>query len=442
MSTRREIKALPPGPPGALLQLILYVAASGRYVSFCTKRYGDPFTVPTPYGPIVVVGTPEAAREVISADQLGLTGFASESVQVFLGERSLMLLGGEAHRRERRVLAPLFHSTKMQAYAARIAQITQRHLESIRPRTEFSALKMTQSISLSIIIEVLFGVVDSQQARAFEEAILRLVEVVRPGLFFFRALRRSILGLGPWASYQRAAAQLDALLYAEIARRRAHLDERNDILSGMLRARYDDGSSMDDATLRDQLVTLLIAGHETTGIALGWALLRLHRDAESLACVRGELAAFDSNTVHQHLDALPFLEAVCHESLRLDPIVPEFLRQLLKPMRLFGYELPAGTGVAISAAQIHRREELYPDAEAFRPRRFIGRSYGPHEYLPFGGGAFRCLGGAFALLEMRTILATLMCRAELELLEPSHPRPVRRNWVVGPAGSVPMRRLN
>lgn len=140
-------------------------------------------------------------------------------------------------------------------------------------------------------------------------------------------------------------------------------------------------------------------------------------------------------------EALPWLEAVCHETLRLDPIVPEFLRQLLRPMRLFGHDLPAGTGIAVSAARIHHREELYPEAMAFRPARFLGRSYAPNEYLPFGGGSFRCLGGAFAQLEMRVILATLINCAELAPLSSAPLRPARRNWVVGPAGSVPMRLL-
>lgn len=234
---------LPPGPRGALLQLLLYAAVPGRYVAFCAKRYGELFTVPTPYGPVLVVGNPNAAREVLATDQGGLTGFASESVEVFLGPRSLMLIGGEDHRRERRVLAPLFHSARMRAYTARIAQLSRRHLERLRPGVAFSAADMTQRISLAIIIEVLFGVVDPARTRAFEQAILALVASVRPGLFFFRALRRSIAGLGPWARYQRASARLDGLLYEEISRRRAGAGEADDVLSGMLRARYDDGPS-------------------------------------------------------------------------------------------------------------------------------------------------------------------------------------------------------
>lgn len=410
----------------------------GRYVSFCARRYGELFTVPTPYGPVLVVGSPEAARAVLTADQAAFTGFASESVEVFLGPRSLMLIGGEDHRRERRVLTPLFHGARMRTYGARIARLSQRHLEMIRPGVAFAAADLTQRISLAIIIEVLFGVVDRARAHAFEQAVLALVASVHPGVFFFRALRRSVAGLGPWARFQRASARLDGLLYEEIAGRRARPVEGDDVLSGMLRAHYEDGRPMTDATIRDQLLTLLVAGHETTGLALGWALTRLHRDAAALARVRGELDALGPHEAHEALEHLPFLEAVCHETLRLDPIVPEFMRQLLRPMRLFGYDLPVGTGIAVSAARIHRREELYPDAASFRPERFLGRTYAPHEYLPFGGGAFRCLGGAFALLEMRVILATLLRAVELELVTPAPPRPSRRNWVVGPAGDVPM----
>jgi cytochrome P450 len=432
-----DVRSLPRGPRGALWQLARYAMNPSGYVARMEARFGTPFTVPTPYGPVVVVGSPEHARELLTCTQESLTGFASESAEVFFGPRSLMLIGGEAHKRERKVLAPLFATTRMRGYAARIADITARHLAPLRTGERFFAGELAQRISLSIIVEVLFGVEEPARLAAFERAILEVVHTVRPALFFFQPLRRSFFGHGPWARFVRARAAVDRLLFEEIARRRTRATEGPDVLSGMLRARYDDGSAMDDATVRDQLITLLVAGHETTGLALAWGLARLHRAPRALARVHDELDAIGPDAAIEA--PAPYLEAVCQETLRLDPVVPEFLRQLLVPMRLFGHDLPAGTGIAVSAARIHRRPEIFEEPGSFLPERFLGRSYAASEYLPFGGGAFRCLGAAFALLEMRVILATLLRTRTLAMISDAPLRAGRRNFVVGPAGDVPMR---
>ncbi len=240
-----DVRSLPRGPRGALWQLARYAMNPSSYVARMEARFGTPFTVPTPYGPVVVVGSPEHARELLPCTQESLTGFASESAEVFFGPRSLMLIGGEAHKRERKVLAPLFATTRMRGYAARIADITARHLAPLRTGERFFAGELAQRISLSIIVEVLFGVEEPARLAAFERAILEVVHTVRPALFFFQPLRRSFFGHGPWARFDRARAAVDRLLCEEIARRRTRATEGPDVLSGMLRARYDDGRTLE-----------------------------------------------------------------------------------------------------------------------------------------------------------------------------------------------------
>jgi cytochrome P450 len=257
-----------------------------------------------------------------------------------------------------------------------------------------------------------------------------------PLLFYSRLTHQ------PWFPPYRRFARLRARFRAWLSRRideaRTRGDQGDDILALLLSARYDDGSAMSEDDLAAQLVTLLFAGHETTAIALAWAVHWLWRHPEALARVRDEVASIGADADPEAAARLPFLGAVCDETLRLHPIVTENLRLLRQPLTIGEYTLPEGIGVGVAIAPIHEDPTIYPDPHAFRPERFLERKFTPFEYLPFGGGHRRCIGSAFALYEMRLALAELVSGWELAIVRPDE-RPVRRSVTLGPADGVPVK---
>jgi cytochrome P450 len=254
----------------------------------------------------------------------------------------------------------------------------------------------------------------------------------------FPALRRRFGGIGPYARMLRVRDRVDTLIYDAIARRRARAGEggADDVLGLMLSARYDDGSAMSDSEIRDQLLTIVFAGHETSGIALAWAINWLERTPQVRDRLLAELASLGQDPTPAALAAAPYLEAVCHETLRLYPVVGEVVRLLRAPLALGAWTIPAGVPVAAGIALVHARADLYPEPEAFRPERFLDRRFAPHEYLPFGGGARRCIGAAFGLYEMKVVLGTLLARYRFTLAREGPERPVMRNLAMGPKGKV------
>jgi cytochrome P450 len=298
---------------------------------------------------------------------------------------------------------------------------------------------MTQAITIDVILRTVFGVEEAERLAVFRAAIDAATRSAHPAVLFAPVLQRSLFGLGPYARLCRDQERLCALLRQQIAAIRPHAAERGDILSLMLRARYEDGSPMDDTDVVDELRTLLIAGHETTAIALGWALHRLHQHPEALARVRAELDALGPAPAPEALAALPFLEAVCHETLRLDPIVLAVVRHLRAPFELAGHRLAPGMAVMANLYLAQRNPAVFPEPDRFVPERFLGRNYSPYEYLPFGGGTRRCIGAAFALFEMKVVLGTLLRLAELRRLPSARPNAlVRRNLTMGPADGIPL----
>jgi cytochrome P450 len=299
-------------------------------------------------------------------------------------------------------------------------------------------LRTTQAISLEIIMRAVFGVEDMQRGAEIGDAILESISAMTPTLIFFKFLRHSFGGIGPWARFMRASQRVDTLLLSEIAARRQKGESGDDILSLMMSARYEDGGSMSDTDLRDELLTLLFAGHETTAISLAWAFYWLARQPEDMERLLSEIDALGPDPEPDAIAALPFLDAVCHEALRMHPVVPDIMRKLRKPFDLLGYTIPAGTGLAASAMLLHRREDLYPEPHRFRPSRFLERKPAPHEFIPFGGGARRCLGAAFAMYEMKIVLATLLRSHRLRLATDATVVAARRGFTFGPKGGIMM----
>lgn len=429
---------LPPGPPNRPWYTLATILDPDTMIARWLARYGDPFCTSVISGPTVVTCSPEGARSLLTADPDSFAVADPELMLPLIGDKSVLLLSGEQHRTERKLLGPPFHGDRMRAYGALMREIALKYAAAWPLNTPLRALDTTQPISLEVILRAVFGV-ESDRVDAFRQVIIELVNSFGPLLIFLRALRRPLWGLGPWDRFVAKRDLLDRMLDEEMRRRAAEPKERHDILSLLMAARREDGSPLDRQHLRDELVTLLFAGHETTGLSLAWALYHLHRSPEVLAKLRAELAGSQAALTSQPdaVTQLPYLSAVCSETLRLHPLAPIVPPRLVKrPFEFLGYTLPPGTLVTVGTTRLHKREDLYPDPLAFRPERFIGRTYSPFEYMPFGGGVRRCLGAAFALYEMKIVLAAIVesCRLELASNEPV--REIRRNAIMAPSNGV------
>ncbi len=433
------MSTLPPGPRISFIQTARYAMDPYGYMIALQRKYGDPFTVPTLNGVLVLTGVPATVQQIFSAEPDTFLPFGAKSIEPALGKNSLLAIHGAQHRRDRKLLTPPLHGARMRAYGHTIRQAARVAMSRWQVGQPFLMQTATQWISLEVILRAVFGVQDDAHVEEFRAAIIEMVAATVPSILFFTWLRRPWGGLSPYVRFARAMQVIDALIYAEIASRRVEQGaDREDILSLLLAARDESGAGMSDIELRDELQTLLFAGHETTGIALAWALYWLHRDPGALERLRAEIDALGDDPEPDLIARLPFLDAVCNETLRLHPIAPDVPRMLARPLELAGYHLAPPVGVDVATTLLHRHEALYPDPDSFRPERFLERRFSPFEFTPFGGGHRRCIGAAFATYELKLVLATFLREAHLTLAEPGEVRPARRNVVMGPGTGVRM----
>jgi cytochrome P450 len=377
------------------------------------REYGDPVLFPG--NPAVVfTGDPVGIKAIYSADPDTFEPL-NQDLGVFVGARSLILLGGVEHRRARKLMMPPFHGARMRAYGEQIVRLTEQRTAAWRPGQRVSMLDTLQHVSLDVILQAVFGVTAPERMASLSRLLLEITNGISPLIALVPSLRREFGGVGPYASFMRRRERLHEQLDALIAERRA-AGPREDVLSLLLAARDEDGQPMPDDEVRDQLVLLVLAGHETTAIAIAWSLYALHRpeNAAALERLRAELTGADSGP--EGLEKLPYLDATCQETLRRYPLAPAPApRKLLRPFELMGYTLPAGMGVSAAIGLAHFREEVYPEPMRFRPERFMERQFSPFEFLPYGGGSRRCLGAAMASYEMKLVLGTLLRRFRLRL---------------------------
>lgn len=426
---------LPHGPRSALPQIFRFRSPFASLEAMAT-RYGDPFTVPVlGGGPMVVTWDPEGIRAIFSADPDAFAPGASEALALILGQGSIFLMSGLRHRRARKLLMPPFHGDRMRAYGEVVRAAALRWLGRWPVGARAEALTTTQGITLDVIIEALFGVQDGARVESFHREILATVEAFSP-LFAVRFMQREFGGLGPWARFQRRTRALHATMRALIEEKRARPGA--DILSLLLAVRDEDGDALAESEIFDQLLSFIVAGHETTATSLAWALDDLHRHPAALARLRDALAGLGDAPTPEALAACPLLEAACQETLRLHPPVPLVPRKLTRELAFKGFALPAGVSLAACPYLAHRRPETFADPLAYRPERFLERTFSPFEWLPFGGGSRRCLGAAFAMYEMKIALATLLQSAELRLEEPRPVRSVFRIATFGPETGIRM----
>jgi cytochrome P450 len=403
--------ALPPGPrlPPALVTLVWAVAPTW-VMDRCVRRFGDAFTITfAPSGrKLVLLGDPRAVKDVFSAPPHVAPSAAEDSpIAPVMGPSSVITLIGPEHMRQRKLLLPPFHGERMREYEQVIVQATRRSMRQWPLGRAMRLDERTRAITLEVILRAVFGV-EAERMERLRNAISGLLRPAQlPALLMF-ALRRPT-GQRPTGQIGRALDHLDTVIYEELARRREQSDlaERTDILSLLMLASDEDGQAMNDGELRDELVTLLLAGHETTATAVAWAIERLVRHPDKLARLIAEIDAGRSED---------YLQAVCTETLRVRPVVPLVVRRLTEPLQVGGMLLPAGARVAPSIYMTNRNPRIYEQPAEFRPERFLGEGPETFSWIPFGGGIRRCIGASFATLEMKLILRTVLAE-----LEPSLP---------------------
>lgn len=444
MSLRHAHTKLPPGPRmPAALQTGYWIKRPLPFLDDAAKRFGDVFTVRLlGLGPMVMIAAPDAIKTVFtgSSDVL-LAGEGNAPLAPFVGHNSLLILDREPHLRQRRLLLPPFHGERMQGYGRVMRDLTDEALDAWPLGTPFAVQRSMQNITLEVILRTVFGLEEGARKQRLSSSLSKLLDVLMaPVPMFFGLVGLNLFERAPWLSISKMKADMDAQIFEEIARARRDpkLGERTDILAMMLNARDEDGRAMSDIELRDELVTLLVAGHETTATSLSWAFERIATHPEVLAKIEEELASVvgSEQLEPEHLPKLEYLDAVVKESLRTRPILPIVVRRLDKPFRVGGYELPAGIRVAPCIWLAQRREESFPEAERFMPERFVGKKTDPYAWLPFGGGVRRCIGMAFALYEMKTVLATVLLRARYQLAEGRPLDIVRRSLTLAPEGGT------
>jgi cytochrome P450 len=379
---------------------------------------------------------PELVREVhANKDPTLFLAGVNDVIDPLFGPRSLLRLTDEDHNRERKLMMPPFHGENMRGWAKTIAEIGRRSFTV--GREPIRAMDCTRRATLEVILRLVFGLRDEARVAAFQHTIEQWADSLHPIFIFLPMLARDWLGLSPYARYRGHSERLDAMLYEQIATVRAN-EPSDDVLSMLVHARYDDGSAMEDISLRDNLRTILFAGHDTTAIILAWALWFVHRNPPVFSRLRDELDALGPDIDPDALARVPYLEAVIAEVLRMRPINPETQRRLAKPWQVGEWVLPAKVTIGINQVLLHYDEQHWTEPQRFNPERFLGQHPSPNVYTPFGGGNRRCLGATFARYEAAIVLGTLLREFEFELLD-EHVEWKRGKLILEPIGGVNMR---
>jgi cytochrome P450 len=424
---------LPPGPraPAAVNMARLVQRPLESLIGW-RERYGDAYTVSLPvFGTGVYVSDPDAIREMLTGDQSDLhAGEANAPLSPVLGDKSVLILDGREHLRQRKLLLPPFQGPAIQSFRKVIREVAEAEVESWRDGERLVMRERMRALTFEVIVRAVFGVAERARIERLRSVLVSLIDMqmifVMPSI-----LRRDLGRFSPWGQFQRRLKAADALIYEEIGRRRRSrdLEDRTDVLSLLLRARDEEGGAMTDVELRDELMTMLLAGHETTATGLAFAFDLLMREPRVFARLRDELGGEDD----------VYLDAVVTESLRLRPVIDANERTLTKPRTICGWDLPAGIRVYPAIAVVQLRDDLYPRPHEFRPERFIEEEVTSYSWLPFGGGVRRCIGAALAQAEMAEVIRTVVSRVDLEPVRPRREPVVMRGITLVPRHGTPVR---
>jgi cytochrome P450 len=437
----RPADPLPPGPSAnAAWQLLRYSHSPLSVLEGCARRHGDPFTLRwAGYGTFVMLASPDAVRDVFRGDPHALhSGEGNEFLTGSVGPRSVLVLDDEPHARQRRILLPPLKGERMRSFIGAMQSATLDAVRSWSPGRTIPMIEPMQDITLNVMLRVVLGIAQPDRLADFAAKVRRVLELGRGrhGLIFVKLLPVEWLQRVRWLPFHRRQHELDEALYACIRDGRATPESEREecVLTDLLAATHADGQPLDDAEIRDALVTLIFAGHDTTSVALAWALERIVPRADVADRIIDELRKVTGGAPPRadQLNKLDYLDAAIRETLRVRTILPFVVRLTKKSFTAGGRVYPAGVVLCPCSHLVHRREDLYPDPTAFRPERFLERNYAAHEWFPFGGGGRMCLGIAFALHEMKVVLATLFATVRLARPAGHRSMPVRRGLALAP----------
>ncbi len=438
---------LPDGPKTpSLFQSINWIAKPFEYIEECGKKYGDIFTLRLlGLPPSVYIANPQGIKEIFSADAKSFdAGRSNDLVRPLVGDNSILLMDRSSHKKERKLLMPPFHGEKVKFYASSIWEITDKVASRWQVNQPFVIRDVMHEITLDVIMQTVFGLSEGERYQQIKPLLADLLDILnspaRASLIFLKFLQVDLGAWSPWGKFVRRRKEIYELLQAEIEDKRANPKKQgNDILSLMLSACDEEGEPMNDDRLKDELMTLLIVGHETTATALTWAFYWLEKSPEAKEKLLQEIDSLGKNADPIEVSKQPYLTAFCQEALRLYPIsVNSFARIANQDMEIMGRKFAAETAFIINIYGTHHREDLYPNSKQFKPERFLERQYSSSEFIPFGGGARLCLGYALAMLEIKLVLAAIASKYNFELADNRPIKPVRNGIVITPSNGIPL----
>ena len=394
----------------------------------------------------VILSHPQAMEELLTNDRKKFSAPSqyNQLLQPIVGDNSTIMMDGDRHCKRRKLVMPSFHSERLKSYGNLIIHIVKEVMDQLPIDQPFLARSAMQSISLKVIMEVVFGIGQGERSQKLQSLLSQLTDLfespIASATLFFPSLQKDWGIWSPWGKFLRQRNQIDELIYAEISDRRSNRgSNRTDIFSLLMEARDEAGEALNDNELRDELISLLIAGHETTATAMTWGLYWLHCFPDVKEKLFKELADLGDFSEPMETSRLAYLTAVCNEVLRISPVVMlTFPRVAQEPVEILGYSITQGTLVMGCIYLTLQREDLYPNPREFRPERFLERQYSPYEFIPFGGGVRRCLGEALAQFEMKLVLSTIISDYQLKLWDKQPEKLKRRGFTLSPSRGVKM----
>jgi cytochrome P450 len=440
--------AIPKLKQHPLLQKIQWIADPVGYMENAVKDNPDLFAAEViGFGNnLVFVNHPEAIKELISKDRQRFPALGSKNriLRPLVGDNSLFLLSGDRHHKRRKLLLPPFHGERMDTYGKLIGDLTLSIFDRLSVGQTFTVRTLTQDISLQVILEAVYGLDEGGRSSKLRELMTQIADFfsspLASSLLFFSGLQQDWGSWSPWGQFLRRQKELDEAIYQEIASRRENPDlKRQDILSLLMSAKDEAGKPLTKQELRDELMTLMFAGHETTATSMAWAMYWIHHLPEVKGKLLAEIASLGANPDPMAIARLPYLDAVCQETFRIYPVAMlTFPRVALKPQELYGYEVKSGEILVGCIYLTHHREDIYTEPNKFKPERFLERQFSPYELLTFGGGSRRCIGEALAQFELKVAIATILSHYDFALASNSPEKPARRGVTLAPATGVKM----
>lgn len=423
------------------LQRIQYITHPVGYWENAYQAHSDVFWARgIDFGsPLMVFYTPQAAQQIIENrdGHFTTTSFNSELKAIF-GDSSFFTLEGVHHQQVRKLLIPKLHGKQIYSYGQLICNLVNNLMQGLPTNKSFSALEVAQDISMQVMIKLLFGSYEQERYQQIKQLMIAMVSLFASNIsgipLFFRFLQKDLGIASPWRNFLKQRQQMKVLIYSEIAQRRAHSDpEKPDLLALLMSATDEQGNLLTDEELFGQVLSLLFTGNESTAASIAWSWYRVYRDPEIKAKLLEELDSLGDSPDPLSVVRLPYLSAVCNETLRMYPVTMFTIPRLVKSTtQINGYQVDAGMLVTVGTYIIHQREDIYPHPKVFKPQRFIDHRFSPYEFLPFGGGMRGCIGGEIALYQLKLALATVVSRYHLELVSDRPINPQRRNTILTP----------